>query len=462
MSSLLKRLPLRAPALTRAIAGLFCLSGLCAGPALAQQADAAAPPSPGAALGLGEAVRAAVDWHPRVRASTGQLAQAGEGIDAARAGYYPQVRGGIGSQLSNREISPYDSRRVHTASISVSQMLYDFGKVAGAVSQAEAGVATAQAQAFQSVDEVARETALAWIELNRQQQLDRIAGEQVKGVQALADLVNERERKGASSRSDVAQARSRVDAARAQALSTQAQVARWRLQLMQLTGARAAVAITGEPPVPLAQACEAGVSAQALQPPAVQVAQAQRDLARASLQVADAHLMPTLSLDGSVGRGLDARSRLPGENGVATSVSLNFSAPLYEGGGNQARKRAAAHAVAAAEAAVAQAQLVAQQGLQDALAQSQGQKARLPVLASRVESIRATRDLYRQQYLQLGTRSLLDLLNSEQEYHAARFEEAESAQELYRLGVECLYQTDRLRSTFGIDAAPATAVGAGQ
>ena len=38
MSSLLKRLPLRAPALTRAIAGLFCLSGLCAGPALAQQA----------------------------------------------------------------------------------------------------------------------------------------------------------------------------------------------------------------------------------------------------------------------------------------------------------------------------------------------------------------------------------------------------------------------------------------
>ena len=443
------------------VGGLAC--ALAQGVGMAQTAGAAGGigNGPGAVeMSLPAAVRAAVDWHPRIRTAAGQVAQAGEGIAAARAGYYPQVRAGVGTRVSNRDIAPYDSRSLHTASVTVSQMLYDFGKVSGTVNQAEAGVATAQAQALLSVDEVARETALAWVELHRQQVLERIAGEQIKGVQALADLVNERERKGASSRSDVAQARSRVEASRAQLLSTQAQAVRWRAQLMYLTGARAPVAIVGEPPVPLAEACQGGISAQAFNPPAVRVAEAMRDAAKADLRVADANLLPTLSLDGSAGRGLNARSRLPGENGVSTSVSLNFSAPLYEGGGNQARQRAAAHAVAAAESAVAQAQLVAQQSLQDAQAQSQGHAARLPVLAARIDSIRTTRDLYRQQYLQLGTRSLLDLLNAEQEYHTARFEQAEGMQELYRLGVECLYQTDRLRSTFAIDAAPAALAGA--
>ncbi|WP_241660938.1 TolC family outer membrane protein [Variovorax guangxiensis] len=409
--------------------------------------------------GLPAVVRAAVQWHPRIRTTAGQLLQAGEGIAAARAGYYPQIRGGVGMQLSNRDITPYESRRLNQSSLTVSQMIYDFGKVAGAVNRAEAGVATARAEELLSVDDVARETALAWMELYRQQVLGRVADDQVKGVQALADLVNERERKGASSRSDTAQASSRVDAARAQQLTAQAQAARWRSQLTQLTGAVKPVVIAGEPPAVLGDACRAGIDASMVNPPAVKVAEAQRALAQADLRVADANLLPTLSLDGAVGRGIDARSRLPGENGVSTSISVNFSAPLYEGGGNQARKRAAAYAVTAADAAVAQAQLVARQSFQDAQAQSAGHAARQPVLASRIESIRATRDLYRQQYLQLGTRSLLDLLNSEQEYHTARFEQADSLIEVGRLGVECLYQTDRLRSAFALEVPSTPAVG---
>lgn len=418
------------------------------------QASADATQAPPVELSLPAAVQAAVQWHPRIRSTAGLVQQAGEGIEAARAGYYPQIRAGVGSQVSHREISPYDSRHVHTASVSVSQMLYDFGKVSGAVNRAEAGVGSARAQELLSVNDVARETAQAWVELHRQQVLGSVAADQLKGVQALADLVNERERKGASSRSDVAQASSRVDAARAQQLSAEAQIVRWRTQLMYLTGAKTPVAIVGQPPESLAQACLAGANPQMLNPPAVQLAQAQLAIAQAELRVADANLLPTLSVDGSVGRGLNARSRLPGENGLSSSVSVNFSAPLYEGGGNQARQRAAAYAVSAADAAVAQAQLVAQQNLQDAQAQVQGHVMRLPVLRSRIDSIRSTRDLYRQQYLQLGTRSLLDLLNSEQEYHTARFEQADSAVELSRLGVECLYQTDQLRTAFAIDTAP--------
>ncbi|RYF83165.1 MAG: type I secretion protein TolC [Comamonadaceae bacterium] len=442
--------------------GLLAAAGawLAGVPALAQLQPQPAPVSgPPVSLSMPAAVRAAVQWHPSVSTSTQQVLQAGEGIAVARSGYYPQVRAGIGTQLSSRDIAPYDSRRLNQASVSVSQMLYDFGKVSSAVGQAEAAVAATQAQVLVSVDDVARDTALTWIEVHRQQALRGIALDQIRGVQGLADLVTERERLGASSRSDVVQAQSRVEAARAQQLTADAQLARWRANLMSQTGARAPVDIAGDSPGALMGACPASLGTLSPNPPAVQLAAAQRSIAEATVKFAQAQRLPTLSVDGAVNQGLDSRSRLPGEKAVSTTVGFNFSAPLYEGGGNQARERAAVFALSAADATLAQAQLVATQSLQDAQTQSQGQAQRLPVLAARTQSIRATRDLYQQQYLQLGTRSLLDLLNSEQEYHAVRFEQVESAHELQRLGVLCLYHTGQLRTAFALDdlqAASAT------
>lgn len=412
-------------------------------------------------LGLEMAVRAAVQTHPSVRNATQQVLQAGEGISAARAGYHPQVRAGIGSQLSSSRISSYDSRSVHTATLSVSQMLYDFGKVSSAVGRAEASVEVTRAQVLLSVDEVARDTARAWVDVHRQQALAKIADEQLSRVQELAGLVNERARLGASSRSDSVQAQSRIESARSQVLHAQAQAARGRMNLMLLTGRHAPgaapISIGGEAPDWLDTACVANVQSpmevpMAL-PPAVRLAQAQRAIAQASVDQADAQRLPTLSLDGSVGRGLGARSQLPGEKSMNVTVGVNFSAPLYEGGGNQARQRAAVYALSAADAELEHAQLTARLGFEDALAQSQGYTQRLPVLAARVQSIRTTGDLYQQQYLELGTRSLLDLLNAEQEYHAARQEQIEGVHERQQLALQCLFHTDRLRSAFGLDVA---------
>lgn len=399
-------------------------------------------------MDMNTAVRAAVAWHPSVRTAQGQLLQADEGIAVAKAGYMPQVKGGFGSQVANHVISPYSSRRVHDVSISVSQMLYDFGKVDSAVQQAEATVSTAQAQVQLSTEEVAREAALAWVEVRRQQALAAVAKAQVEGVKALADLALERQIKGASAKSDAVQAQSRVESARAAAINYEAQARRWQIRLMYLTGLKELPTIGGDLPSALPQACAAASGSQALPPAAVLKAMGQREQAKADLKAADAQLKPTLSLDGSSSRGLTSGSRPEGYGVADTRVMLNFSAPLYEGGRNQARQRAAVHALDAADAAVAFAQFEAQQSLQDSMAQTMGFQQRLPVLDERIASIRTTRDLYREQYLQLGTRSLLDLLNAEQEYHSASFDRVDSGHEVQRLAVECLYQSGRMRTVF--------------
>lgn len=400
-------------------------------------------------LDMAGAVRAAVHTHPSVRGAGEQVRQAGEGVEAARAGYKPQITGGIENQNNGYRNSSYDSRRVYTAKLTGSQMVYDFGKVAGAVDQARSGVRASEAQVQMAIDEVSLNTAQAWVDAHLQQSLVQIAREELDAVRSITALVTERAAKGATTRSDVEQANSRVEVMRAQMLGAEAEAQRASLTLMHLTGRIAPVAIVGDIPDVLRDgACRAGGDAETA---TVRQAEARRDAARAGLGVAKAQRLPTVTLDGSVGYALTDGSRLYGQYRTTGQVGLNLSMPLYQGGATRARERGALYELRAYEDAVEQARLEMRQGFADAKAQADGWAERAPVLEMRMESINATRGLYRQQYLLLGTRSLLDLLNSEQEYYSARVEQAQGIHSQYRLAVQCLYYSDRMRSTFGLD-----------
>ena len=72
-------------------------------------------------------------------------------------------------------------------------------------------------------------------------------------------------------------------------------------------------------------------------------------------------------------------------------------------------------------------------------------------LAARSDMMATTRDLYREQYLSLGTRTLLDLLNAEQELHEARFQMATTTHDIRRLNLDCLYSSGLMRQRFAVD-----------
>ena len=107
-----------------------------------------------------------------------------------------------------------------------------------------------------------------------------------------------------------------------------------------------------------------------------------------------------------------------------------------------------------AEAALDAARLAIRQGLFEAFTQTASLERSLDSLARRDISISETRDLYRQQYLELGTRTLLDLLNAEQEIHQSRFERQNTISDLRRLQVDCLYNTGMLRDAFALTHEP--------
>lgn len=427
------------------------------GPSLLRDAPDAIPARPpagqaasnGDRLGLAEAVLAAAQWHPSIAEAIGNLYKQGEGINVARAGYYPQVSGGIRTGYD----SGYGGDRSSQAlNLSLKQMLYDFGKVDSAVDAAHAAAARAQANILLVVDDLARDTAYAWIETRRYEQLMVIAREQIKGVGDIAGMARQRSDMGASTRSDVVQAESRVEGARATLEEYQAQYERWRSTLAALLGRVAPPALAEETPPELNQACKRPPQADD-RLPAVLMALALRAQSKAELAQAKAEAYPTLSLQPQVNHYLDNdydrdNNRL---DRTQAGIYLNLEVPIYQGGAISARSRAAGHALTAADSAEDAARLQARRGLAEAMAQTSGLGRRLSALKARQASIKEARMLYGRQYLDLGTRPLLDLLNAEQEIYQSRFELAGTRSDLLRLDVDCLYNTGALRMALGLE-----------
>lgn len=397
---------------------------------------------------LPQAVRRALDWHPSIGEAVNVLYQQGAGIRVAEAGYYPQVSGGISSGYE----SGYDGgRRTQVMRISLKQMLYDFGKVSNAVDAARARAARAQAMILLAIDQVARDTAQAYIEVQRYQQLIDIAQEQIRGVGSIVELARQRSDLGASTRSDVVQAQSRAAGSVAIREEYSAQHARWQATLASLVGQPPSARIVDNYPSMMYDKCDASAISDTL--PAVLEAAARRSEAQAELARARSEAYPTLSLEPSFSHNLDDdyNRENPRINRTRAGVSLNVEVPIYQGGAIGARTRAAGYALSAADSSEDLARLQALQGLAQAQAQTSGLIRRLDSLGQRQTSISEARDLYKRQYLDLGTRPLLDLLNAEQEVHQSRFDLANTHADIERLNIDCLYNSGGLRRTFDID-----------
>jgi adhesin transport system outer membrane protein len=133
------------------------------------------------------------------------------------------------------------------------------------------------------------------------------------------------------------------------------------------------------------------------------------------------------------------------------NVGLYISGDLYQGGAATARRNAAGYALRASEAARDRARLDVQHSLREASVQTGSMGRLLGSLSARDKMMQETRDLYQKQYIELGTRTLLDLLNAEQELHQARFNRVNTLHDIRRLDADCLYSSGMLRSSFALN-----------
>lgn len=391
-------------------------------------------------LSLETAVRKVVNWHPAVTETIGRLRQQTESVNEARAGYLPSLSWGLDSSYDRSD------RYSPDLNLSVSQMLYDFGKVDNRVKIATAGIAGRKSQVLMAVDDLAREAAYAVIEIQRNRALRAVANDQIVDVKAILELVRSRTDKGASTRSDLLQAEARVQAAEATRLEIEGQLSRWEAVLSNLSGINGGVVVTDAVPGWLSSSCSA-TDFDWSRVPAVMQAEADRKAAAAQIDLAKAEGLPTLSLDAGIGVDVTELSSFDPDY----TVGLKVSGSLYNGGATSARRNMAVQALGASQAAEARARVDILGNLTEASSQISSKESLRRSLSARQSTMRQTRDLYRTQYVELGTRTLLDLLNADQELHAARFDISNIQYDLHRLNIDCTYSAGRMREAFGIE-----------
>ncbi len=415
------------------------LTGQVAEPALASVPDS---------LTINQAVQRAIQWHPDIAQAVGRMLEQANQVDVAKAKYYPQISAGMNNGYSNA----YSEKGFSPSFVlSVSQMLYDFGKVSSSVRSAEAGVAQEQANVLVSIDTVAHDTASALVQVQAYQQLVKIARDQLSALSKVGDLARQRNEEGAASLSDATQTDARIEGARTTLTQYQASLDRWRATLATYLGWPLVKKVSDDFPTNLAKSCAVGKADDKLNP-AVLAAWAQANQAQAKLDNANAQSLPTISLEPQVTHYLN--------NHYAGSESLDrtqyqafvrVEMPIYQGGGITASRDAAASALQAANAAVNSARLKARQQLSASQNEAQSLSLSLAIMGRQQALGEKTQSLYQDQYLQLGTRPLLDVLNAEQEVFQTRFTLQQTISQLRSLQLDCLYSTGNIRSAFALN-----------
>ena len=399
-------------------------------------------------LSFNETILRALQRSPDVSQSVSVLAGQGAYIDVAKAGYYPQLSGG----LSTGDLSSGERGR-QLISLNATQMLYDFGKVKSGVDIEQAKLAAEQANVLLSIDNVAYETANAIVNIKRYQEITQIAQQQINGISRIAEIANLRAQAGISTQADPVQARANLEAAQANLVVQQTQLKKFQQKLRTLLGAD----VTDQDwaiPERVVRDSDLYRDPEFNKIPSMIAAQAQVEVAKFQKQQSKLTNYPTLSVKGSLSQALNGRNPNNNEDdGMYNSIMLEASSNLYQGGAKASQTRAASYAEEAAKAKVNSVYLDVLDEIRVLREEIENKQHLMSILMARKETSIRTRELYQEQY-KLGTRSAVDLLNAEQSIHSAAQEIENARYDIYDAIVRYITVTGRSRDLYDLNNIP--------
>lgn len=348
---------------------------------------------------------------------------------------------------TNRFSDPYRGRGGRST-LTLRLPLYDGGAIRSEA-QRQGRLGNVQYFEFrQAEDLLILELARAWIDIDRQRALIRIDEANVAAHEQLFRLVRGRVKSGVSRGIDIDQANSRLSSARLALASDQGLLADALARFRRIAMFEATTSLTPItiPPTQL-PAGEREVIEDAMTHSYLLRAAAERvATAEAALSAQRAAHAPKLSFE--AWRDLYGRSSEYRRN-ESTGVQLSLNVNLYAGGGDQARIQDAALRHQAARQQFQDGVGLLLQDVSATWAEAFRQAHINDNARAYVEAVTRTRDVYRVQF-EIGQRSLLDLLNTENEVAQAQRAQVDSTADLTLARIRLLALAGRLPPAFAI------------
>lgn len=383
-------------------------------------ASAQAQPVPEA---LRQLVQKAVESNPEVQARWRAFLAADAERDAARGAYWPRVdvQAALGVQhIGAAPISPLGTFRTDTESITLRQMLYDGGLTTAQTRGASFAKLSRYYELLDIAEDMTLEATRAYADVLRYRELVGLARENYVLHVQTSRQIDERVKAGVSRQVDIEQATGRVALAESNLLTEISNLHDVTARYMRVIGEAPPARMQGIPesfklagmPANLNAALEAAY----LNNPAMNAAIENVDALRQQVEAQKAAHHPTLDL-------LLSHRRDRNQNGFAgefndTSALLLLKMGLYHGGADKARIQQAAVLVNKGLDQrektcrdIRQAVLI---NYNDTLKLAE----KLDYLDQHRLSTEKAREAYRQQF-DLGQRTLLDLLDTQNEFFEA-------------------------------------------
>jgi len=371
---------------------------------------------PARAETLLEALSAAYKFNPRLDAARATLRATDEEVPRALAGYKPSVTGSADTSFRHITTNPGTSLNGDTNprgyQIGMVQPLFRGFRTVNAVNAAEATVRAGRETLRLAEESVLLEAVTAYGDVVRDTAIVRLRENNVTVLTRDLRATQDRFNVGEVTRTDVAQAQARRAAAVA-ALD----LARANLKTSRATFER----VIGHPPSHLVDAHESPLVAKTLpenveislrESPNVVGALYREQAARYTIDLVRGELLPTAQLEANYAKRFDD---LAGLDSVETgSITGRLTVPFYTGGEVQARVRQAKQTHIQRLQEIEQARTETQANVVTAWAQLQAAKAAVESDQTAVDANRIALAGVREEE-RVGQRTLLDVLNAEQE-----------------------------------------------
>jgi len=342
-------------------------------------------------------------------------------VEEAESGYYPtlSLRAGIGKEKLETPLRNTDLTYTQ-ASLTLTQMLFDGFSVSNEVDRQTFRTEAAKYEAIAAAENQSLRAIEVYLEVMKTQELQLLAQETLKRHLSIQDKMVERQESGIGTDADLAQISARVALADSNLIAAKANHRDAVTNFRRVVGAMPIVGLMKRPADisglegrPLSDLTEAALR----QHPTLKAATADISAAQAQQSASRSDNWPRLYLEAR----RDANDNVNGIEGREddTVVSLNFEYDLYDGGARSSASRSTAYQVERAKSVrdnahqeVIEAIRLAYSG-NDALTRSLSTQERY------VEFALKTQLAYNDQY-KLGARTLLDVLNAENEHVNAR------------------------------------------
>lgn len=370
---------------------------------------------------LNEALGKAYANNPTLLSARASLRATDETLSQALSGYRPSVSASGTASAKQTETSSDPGNTIDTEpktlTLSLSQSLFAGGQTVAAVSTAENTILAGRANLQNTEQTVMLNAATAYLDVLRDQAVLDLNRSNEDVLRRHLEATRDRFEVGEITRTDVHQAEARLAGATANRIGAEGTLEASRATYENVVGE---VPTDLEQPklvLPLPDDLGEALTIAEDGNPAIVSAIHTEKAAQDSIDSAKGQLMPSVDLTGSANRSLDTSSRGYWSNSLEAKVTLNV--PLYQSGSVYSQVRQARQQASAARLDVDQARRTVGEQVRQAWQNLQATRARIDSIETQVRAAETALEGV-QREATVGSRTVLDVLDAEQELLDAR------------------------------------------